>query len=80
MLSGLVSPAFAQFSKLADLADQFSREFKRANAKVAVAEEFTAQDARRSGPGESITKPMKIQRLWEMRSFVPDDLLILSAV
>jgi hypothetical protein len=40
MLSGFVSPAFAQFSKLADLADQFSRDFKRANAQVVVVEEL----------------------------------------
>ena len=52
MLSGFVSPAFAQFSKLADLADRFSRDFKRANAKVVVVEDFTAPDARRSEQGE----------------------------
>jgi len=52
MLTALVSPAFAQFSKLGDLADQFSGTLKRANAKVVVVDEFTTSGAGWSPQGE----------------------------
>ena len=52
MLTGFVSPALAQFAKLGDLADRFSRELKRANAKVVFVDDFTTSGGGRSQQGE----------------------------